>query len=243
MALVDPGGDRHQLHRIDAEAHEVVEDRRLLQRAHGAAQRLGHVGVQPGERPDRHLVDEAAGPEHRRRRRLGDGEGRHHRLRHQAGGVDPVAPRGREPRIVDERPVERDGIGVDEQLRGVEAVPVRRLERPVGAKPVAGAGARVLHRDGKHPEPAPAHGDAPFALAVEKAEPHPLGVRRPDREAGAPGAGNGAERLRKRHRAQVMTSGSERPVRSPMLASVSAAAMRSASASATARPRLPSGGS
>ena len=39
VALVDPGGDRHQLDRVDAEAGEVVEDRRVGERGDGAAQR------------------------------------------------------------------------------------------------------------------------------------------------------------------------------------------------------------
>ena len=39
VALVDPGGDRHQLDGVDAEAGQVVEDRRVGEGGDGAADR------------------------------------------------------------------------------------------------------------------------------------------------------------------------------------------------------------
>ena len=125
VALVDPGGDRHQLDRVDAEARQVVEDRRVGERRDGAALGLGHVRVQQGERPHRHLVDQPAGAEDRRRRRGRRGQGGDHRLRHQRGGVERGGARRRQPVVVGEGPVERGRVGVDEQLRRVEAVPGR----------------------------------------------------------------------------------------------------------------------
>ncbi len=47
VPFVDPGGDRHQLDGVDAEPVEMVEDRRVRQRADRAAQRLGNVRVEP----------------------------------------------------------------------------------------------------------------------------------------------------------------------------------------------------
>ena len=87
VALVDPGGDRHQLDGVDAEAGEVVEDRRVGEGGDGAAERGRHVGVEEGEGADGDLVDQAAGLEDGRGRGDRRGEVLDDRLRHQGGGV------------------------------------------------------------------------------------------------------------------------------------------------------------
>ena len=207
----------------------------------------GTSGWRPVKALHRHLVDEAAGPEQRRRRGAGGGRRGHHRLRHQRGGVDRRRARRGEARVVDERPVERGGIGVDEQLRRIEPEAVLRLERPVGAEAVARA----------RPE-RPATDAENVAVPLRRmrdraARASPSKRQSPDRSAFAdqtakrcPSAtGRGAERLSETDRgAQVMTSGAVRPVLLPIPAIVSAAATRSASASATGRCRAcRSGGS
>ena len=84
VALVDPGGDRHQLDGVDAEAGQVVEDRRVGEGGDGAADFLRDVRVLDGEGADRELVDQAAGAEERGRGRGERREGLGDRLRHQA---------------------------------------------------------------------------------------------------------------------------------------------------------------
>ena len=65
MALVDPGGERHQLDGVDAEAEEVVDRRGIGERGDGAAELFRDRRVEPGEGLDRDLVDEAGRPARR----------------------------------------------------------------------------------------------------------------------------------------------------------------------------------
>ena len=141
MALVDPGGDRHELDGVDAEAGQVVEDRRVGEGGDGAADGGGHVGVEEGEGADGDLVDQAAGPEDAGAGGARRGEGGDDRLRHQVRGVDGGVAGGGEAGVVGEGAVEGDGVGVDEELRRVEPVAALGGEGAVGAEAVAGAGA------------------------------------------------------------------------------------------------------
>jgi hypothetical protein len=62
VALVDPGDDRHQLHRRNVAA--ALEVFAMIggvgERRHGAALRLGHIGMELGEAAHVDFVDQAA---------------------------------------------------------------------------------------------------------------------------------------------------------------------------------------
>ena len=59
MALIDPGRERHQFHRIDTEVDQILDDRGTGERCHRAAQMLGHFRMAHRERPDRDFIDDA----------------------------------------------------------------------------------------------------------------------------------------------------------------------------------------
>ena len=221
---------------------QVLDDGRMRERRDRAAQADRHLRVQHRERPHRHLVDQPAGAEQRRGGPARRGQGG--RPPPSASGcavsIAGIARRG-ELRGVGEGPVERDGVGIDEELRRIEPQPARGRIGAVGAQPVA---ARRLRRPARSAEKTPSvprsSGDPlDLALAVEEAEPDALRRSRPDGETQAVlGRGGPERRGRVGDRgAQVMTSGAARPVRSRMPASASAAAIRSASASAVSRSR------
>ena len=111
------GGHRHQLHRGDPQRQQVFDHQRMADAEVGAPQRLGHPGMLTGEALDVGLVEhDPLG----RDARLADplpveGIVHHHRLGHHGRAVpliEVVIPTG--------RPAERPGIGVDQQLVGVE---------------------------------------------------------------------------------------------------------------------------
>jgi hypothetical protein len=123
MALVDPGGDRHQLDGADADAFQMGDDGGMGKGRNGATLVFRHIRVQHGEGADGDLVDQAAGLE-LRGLPLCALRFRYDRLGHDAGGV--VAEE-RQAGGVMEGAVEFAGIGVDQQLGGVEPEAVVRI--------------------------------------------------------------------------------------------------------------------
>ena len=111
MLVVDEGVHRHQFHRGDAKRGDVVHDFLAPERGEGAAQRLGHHGMQPGEAAHVRFVEDGAVPRHLRRAFAAPGEGRidHPAFRHERRAValvethvavivpDGVAETGRVP--------------------------------------------------------------------------------------------------------------------------------------------------
>ena len=81
---------------------------------------------------DLHFVDEA-GRSWWKRCCLGSRR-RDDALRHQRGRVDAAL---REVRMMGESTVELDGIGINQQLRWIEAQAARRLPRSFGAEAIA----------------------------------------------------------------------------------------------------------
>ena len=237
MALVDPGRDRHQLDSRYAEPGQMLEHGRMPQRRQPAALVLGNVGMAHGEGPHLQFVDQPAWPE-QGRLALRDARRRpHDRLGHQRCGVDAFAARRGEPRIVDERPVDLDRIGIDQQLVGVEAKPPVGPVGSVGAQAVARAFRQACHEADVQPvEPTLQFDTGRFlvALVIEDADPNALGGARPDGKGDAIRLRNGAEPgglfEDRRILHQVMTLGVTRPVRARIWAIASAETINGASA-------------
>ena len=116
VALVDPGRDRHQFDGIDAETLQMIDDRRVRQRRHGAALLLRHDRMEHGEGADLELVDEAAGLEHGRQRRDRGQQRFDDGLGHQRRGVGPLPARGAERWIIAIGSVDPRGIGVHQEF-------------------------------------------------------------------------------------------------------------------------------
>ncbi len=150
---------RHQLHRGDAQLQQVVDGRRVRQAGVGAAQVGRNAGVLRGEALDVQLVDDGLAPDD-----LGADLAvpvelvvHHHAAGHAVGVVagvlqlaavlDDVAHQGRVPVGLAQH---RAGVGVDQQLVGVEAQAALRGPGPVHAKAVErarrAAGARSRGR-------------------------------------------------------------------------------------------------
>ena len=183
VALVDPGGDGHELDGVDAEAGEVVEDRGVGEGGDGAADGRRDVGVEEGEGADGDLVDQAAGLENGGRRGGWRGEILGDRLGHEVGGVGAVGAGGGEAGVEGEGAVEAGGVGVDEEFLGVEPEALGGVPGAVGAEAVAGAGGEWGGGEGV--VGAGGEGDAVgLALAVEEAEPEAGGGGGPDAEGG-----------------------------------------------------------
>ena len=139
----------HELDGRDPQPLEVVDHQRVRETGVGAAQRLGDVGVRDREALDVRLVDH----------RLVVGDARvavaapveervdDHRLGHERRGVLLVALVGRAERVAEHRlvplhrAVEGLGVGVDQQLVRVAALPLGGVVRAVD--PVAVALARL----------------------------------------------------------------------------------------------------
>ncbi len=140
--LVHEGGHRHQLDRGDAELDQMVEHRRLGEAQIGAAQPFRHVRMQLRHTADMGLVEDRplpgrAGPA----RIVGRGFRAHHAFGHQrrrvarvelewARRIDQVRPDPFNP------PGHDLGVGVQQQLRGVETVPQLRRPWAVGAQAI-----------------------------------------------------------------------------------------------------------
>ncbi|OIQ64858.1 hypothetical protein GALL_535890 [mine drainage metagenome] len=155
-AVVKMGVDRQQFDRSDAKAGQVIQHRLAGKAKVGAAQAGINAGMGGGQAFDMRLVD------HRAVERVVGvavcapviGGIHHHRFRHGEGAVagverqigaraaKAVAHHGVRPF---QPPVKLLGIGVDQQLVGVEAVARLWLVGAMRAKAVAGAGGQALH--------------------------------------------------------------------------------------------------
>ncbi len=216
VVVVEEVVHRHQLDGGDAEAGEMVDDRRVGDAGVGAAQFRRHVRVAHGESAHVGLVDDRL--VHRVLRsavvapveeRIADHAGRH--VRRAVGGVrservgEVVGEAGRVP--VD-LAVDGLGVGVEEQLGRVAPEPVGRVPRAVHAVAVVLAGAHV----GEVGVPAVAvdllQGDALLAPRgggaagrralgrLQQAQLDGLGHAREQGEVGARSVVGGAERIR-----------------------------------------------
>jgi len=152
------------------------------------------------------LVDDLA---IERERRLAHGRRRdrrrHDRLRHEARAVDAVAlrqavaPQVEQRRLEVERPVERQRVGIDEQLGGVEAMPGLGLPGPLGAEAIARARRHAVDMavmDIASPSAKTNAAELRLARRVEQAEQDRFGMGRPDRDIDAMTRGRDTERLR-----------------------------------------------
>ena len=184
--------DRQELDRGDAEALDVVDDRLLAEAVEGAALRLGHGRVQLGEAAHMRFVEDRPVPGDarlRRRLRVG-GEIADDAFRHEGRavalaeaqilvglGFDIIAVmRGVPGDLAGIFP----GIGVEQQLVGVEAMPLLGLEAAMDAIAVALSGLHAgqvavpdlvgVFRQGDA-------GDLGLPALVEQAELDTLGAR------------------------------------------------------------------
>ena len=157
----------------------------MRQRRDRAPLLLGNVRMQLGERPDLDFVDQPARLEERRRglHRLGQRDS--HRLGHQRCRIAARFAPQREPLIIGVSAVDGDGVGVHQQLAGVEPEPLLRRVRAVGPKPVARTGAEPRHMPGEDPAGRRFHLDPVglgVAVRVEQAEPDAFRSTRPYRK-------------------------------------------------------------
>jgi hypothetical protein len=212
-ALVDDVVHRQQLDRRHAERLEIRDRVLAGETAVGPAQILAHTGPKLREALDVELVDDRLLPRRprpddlivlplerrvdhdrlrHRRRRVGRVDGEVSVLRAGAGHV-----RERARRTPVDGAVDRLRVRVDQQLRGIEAVPRQRLVRAVHAIAVA------LPRPDARQVAVPVERgpfvqlDALFpVVAVEQAQLDALGVLREEREVRAGAIPLGAERER-----------------------------------------------
>ena len=194
VALVDPGRARHQLDGGDAEAFQVGDRRRMGEAGERPSQGLRYVGVGAGEAAHVQLVDHRLAPRDRGRRGLhldrvdDDGLGHDRRavaLVEARPALGIVRAIGEHCRAQGERPVDGEGIWVDQQLVGAEALAPLRGERAVGAQAVVGAFAHTLHMAVEDRTCAAWEDDAgglSLARRVEQAELDGVGVGRPHRD-------------------------------------------------------------
>ncbi len=207
VAGVDEVMDGEELDGGDAELLEVVDAGRMGEAGVGAAEVLGHVGIALGEAFDVYLVDDGVGERNLGRAVVApvevviddDGFG-------DAGGVVLVAALeivaglhlvGEHGAVPVDLAADGLGVGIDEELGGVEAVAFLGLPRAVDAEAVALAGADVAEEAVPDEGGALAQVDAVGLLAglVEEAELDAGGVLGVDGEVGSDGAGLGAERV------------------------------------------------
>ena len=153
MAVVAEGLDRQKLQRGDAERAQLVDHRLGAEARESAAKLRADIRVAHGEAADMGFVDDGVAPGNARRAVVAPGEGAvdHAAFRHAArvvaaverqvfaGRADAVAEMGVRPA---ERSEQRLGVGVDQQLVGIEAVAGGRLVRAVDAVAVERAGTR-----------------------------------------------------------------------------------------------------
>jgi hypothetical protein len=201
----------------------VVDHIGRRQALEGAPPRPRDLGMGPGHAADVGLVDHRFGPGPERPHMLAPGEGGvdHAAFRHaeavvapvegQVGAVrpDPIAEMGIRPAY---GAAQRLGIGVDQQLVGIEAVTVARLVGAMDAvaveQPGHGLGQiAVPHLVGVFGQRDAV--DLAPAAGVEQAQLDPLGVGGEQREVDAravPGCAErrGAARLRRGSRARIL---------------------------------------
>ena len=211
---------RQQLDGGDAEVAQVVDDGGRGQAGVGAAQLLGHPVVQRGEPLDVQLVDHGVGPADLRPDLPGPVEavvGHDHPVQDVRGRVALVAGEqlvARRTRVVVvggpheavDRVVgadgagDRAGVGVEQQLGGVEAPAALGLPRAVGAEAVALAGPHPRQRAVPDAQRAlgqqvPGLDQLAVRAVVEQAHRHRRGLGRPHGEVGRLRRPGGAERL------------------------------------------------
>ncbi len=203
MALVHPGGGRHELHGRDAELDEVVERRGRREAREGAPRRLGHAGVALREAAHVQFGDDGAGPGRGPVPRVGQDRGGHDALGHGGGAVGlvdaPVAfDEAPHAPIEPERPVERQRVRVDQELGGVEPVSLVRRIGTVGPQTVARAFLDARHVGVEHVSGPLGQAD-PLDLAVavlaEQAQVDRVGVGGEDRHVDAARRERHAQRL------------------------------------------------
>ena len=142
-AIVEKGVDRQQLHRRDAQRAEMFQHRLRGEGLIAAAQCAGHLLPKTGEPLGVGLVDDGLRPGGVRPfvGRYRRGGGRHHAFRHCRRAVHPrereVALRRcgivAETGVTEVKsPLQGTGIGVEQQLVGVEAVTALRAHRARG---------------------------------------------------------------------------------------------------------------
>ena len=166
----------------------MLDDSRMGKRGDRPAQLFRNVRMQHGEGAHRHFVDQAAGPEERRRQPARGSARPRNRLRHQRGGIGPFTPALGQPPVMGVGPVDLDGVGIGQQFVGVEPQPALRRIVAIGAKAVAGAGAKAgdeQRMDALAFRLQLKPFDFAVALCVEDRDPQPPGRLRPCGEADA----------------------------------------------------------
>ena len=170
MPLVDPGVDRHQLDGGDMERLEMGDHRRMTERRDRPALRRRDIGMAHGEAAHMEFVDQPPAREERRPVRDGRQTRLHHALGHQRRGVAALPPRRGKRGIIDEGPIDRGRIGIEQQLVGVEPQAGGGIIGSIGAQAIARARADAPRRDLPDPIGAALHRQAGFAiLRVEQA--------------------------------------------------------------------------
>ena len=225
VALVDPGGERHEFNGIDTQPLQMVDDRRLAQCGDRAAQLRRHIGVKPREGLDRHLVDELRAMRREGLRvsgvMAGDGLG------HQPRRVDAAL---HELRVMREGRADAGRIGIEQEFRRIEAVALIGRPRPLGAEPILHTGAKARHMAEVHVAQPRGKRVARHLLSVlEERDENARGMARDDRHIGTVPCERDAGR--RRQGVQVITVGAERPVWRSIPASERDSAMSGASAS------------
>ncbi len=136
VAFVDPGRGRHQLHRIDAEILEVLDDAPRREAGDGAAQRSLHRRVAHGKAANVQLIEHPRRAAARHDRLVGRADD--NRLGDQRGGVDRLVAVQPQHRRAHEHAVEALRVRVDQQLVRVEKIPLVGVVAAIGAEAVAG---------------------------------------------------------------------------------------------------------
>jgi hypothetical protein len=204
VLLVDELMDRQQLDRRHAEGAQVVDRGGMREPGVGAADVLGNLRVPLREALEVHLVDDrlvqlaAERPVAAPVERAVDDD----RLGHVRTAVGVVALQvvaaqriGEHGRVPVDVPGDGAGIRIDEQLRRIAAVPLRRLPWTVDAKTVTLARADTGQVAVPAERGALRQVDARFtALLVEETELDPRRHFGEEREVGPAAIGHGAER-------------------------------------------------
>ena len=144
MPVVDEGMHRHQLDGGDAQAHQVIDDRRGGESGVGAAQVRRHFGVAHRQSAHVRLVDDGVVPGNTRRTVIAPGEGGidHAALRRAGRAVAAVEGQVRlgvpgaiaEVRVAPlQRSLQVLGVGLDQELVRIETVAALGIVRPVHA--------------------------------------------------------------------------------------------------------------
>ncbi len=135
MARVDEGVGGHEFDGGDAERAQVRDDVRMRKAGETASRRLGDV-ARFGQAANVGFVDNGALPGYA----LTAGSAERGRERDRFGRERPaVDAEGEHRRVQAKGSVDFDRIGIDEQLRDVEAGAALRVERAVGAQAIARA--------------------------------------------------------------------------------------------------------